>query len=426
MARVGLRSHSRTGSWRGLGGLGLGVLVAVLGVSACSSPGESGAGTDPSSARGGAPGGSGGSGGSGGTSGGTGGATSASTGGSSGSGGSNASGGTSGGSGGALAGSGGVPATGGSSGAPDASAPDSAPSAPSGGNGGINVDRGDQKERAFTFKASDADPAATTLLGTQQAFLDTRVEPRGLLVVHLHGSGEKTLCGYTDHGKLLASFGFHVFMPCYDAAVSWSNGGCGGAVGTCREEMLDGTDHSNKLDIAPAQSVEGRISKALAYLVKMDPKGDWGYFLAGDKPNWPRIVISGQSFGATSSLLIAKHRMVARAVALSGPLDGGAAWLKEPSMTPIDRMFAFTHVADGQHPTHRSSMAAMGLPGDFVEVEMAMPPYSNSHRLVGSQRTYNGAAVDGHNATEARMQSPRDAAGKWLYEPVWRYLYGVQ
>jgi hypothetical protein len=297
---------------------------------------------------------------------------------------------------------------------------------PSGGDGNLpNVDRADNKERAFTFKASDADPAASKLLGTQQAFLDTRTAARGVLVVHLHGSGEKVVCGYTDHGKMLANWGFHVFMPCYDAAVSWSNSGCGDAVGDCRLEMLDGTDHSAKLNIPPPESVEGRITHALMYLVKTDPKGDWGFFLAGDKPRWDRMIISGQSFGATSALLIAKHRPVVRAIGLSGPLDGGAAWLKEASMTPVDRMYAFSQVNDGQHPTHMSSMGSMGLPGSPVEVEASMPPYMNSHRLVGATKTYAGAAVDGHNATEARMQSPRDAAGKWLYEPVWRYMYGV-
>jgi hypothetical protein len=322
-----------------------------------------------------------------------------------------------------------APATGGQTGAAadaqdsgEVPAPASMP--PSDGSG-PNVDRADNKERAFTFKASDADPAASKLLGTQQAFLDTRVAPRGVLVVHLHGSGEKVVCGYTDHGKMLANWGFHVFMPCYDAAVSWSNSGCGGAVGDCRLEMLDGTDHSAKLTVPPAESVEGRITHALTYLVKTDPKGDWGFFLAGDKPRWDRMIISGQSFGATSALLIAKHRPVVRAIGLSGPLDGGAAWLKEATMTPVDRMYAFSQVNDGQHPTHMSSMGALGLPGSPVEVESSMPPYMNSHRLVGATKTYGGAAVDGHNATEARMQSPRDAAGKWLYEPVWRYMYGV-
>jgi hypothetical protein len=320
-------------------------------------------------------------------------------------------------------GSGGGSGAGGATSAADAAGSETAPATP---GMGPNVDRSDNKERAFTFKASEADPGATRLLGTQQAFVDTRVAPLGLLVVHLHGSGEKVVCGYTDHGKLLASWGFHVFMPCYDAAVSWNNGGCGGGVGTCRLEMLDGTNHSDKLNVGPSESVEGRIVKALLHLQKTDPKGDWGYFLDGDKPRWSRIIVSGQSFGATSSLLIAKHRPVARAVGLSGPLDGGAAWLKEPSMTPIDRMYAFTHVSDGQHPTHKASMGALGLPGGFVEVEKSMPPYDNSHRLVGGMTMFGGARVDGHNATEARMQSPKDAAsGKYVYEPVWRYLYGL-
>lgn len=115
-----------------------------------------------------------------------------------------------------------------------------------------------------------------------------------------------------------------------------------------------------------------------------------------------------------------------RAVACSGPLDGGARWLKETSLTPVDRMFAFTHVNDGQHPTHMSSMNAIGLPGSAVNVEMSMPPYGGSHRLVGAQTMFAGARIDGHNATEARMQSPKDEmTGKYLYEPVWRYMYGV-
>jgi hypothetical protein len=233
-------------------------------------------------------------------------------------------------------------------------------------------------------------------------------------------------CGYTEHGKLLASFGFHVFMPCYDAAVSWSNSACGADVGNCRLEMLEGVDHAAGPKIDPPQAVEVRITKALQYLRTMNPAGDWGYFLDGDKPRWSRMIISGQSFGATSSFLIAKHREVVRAVALSGPLDGGARWLKEPSLTPLDRMYSFSHVNDGQHPTHMSSLAAMGVPGSPVDVEMSMPPYSNSHRLVGAMKTYGGAAIDGHNATEARMQSPKDeATGKYVYEPVWRYMYGV-
>jgi hypothetical protein len=313
--------------------------------------------------------------------------------------------------------------------APDAALPaagDAAPSPPSSGGPGPKVDRTSPMSYYLVFKASAADPAATRLLGDEQAFLDTRVEPQGKLVIHLHGSGEKTLCGYTEHGKMLASFGFHVFTPCYDASVSWSDPSCGAAIGDCRLEMLDGSDHSAHLTVNRADSIEGRVVKALAYLAKMNPQGDWGYFLDGDQPRWSSIIISGQSFGATTAPLIAHYRPVVRSVSLSGPLDNGAAWQKAASMTPLDRFYFFSHVNDGQHPSHMSSMAAMNIPGMPVNVETSMPPYANSHRLVGSLTTFNGMRIDGHNATEARMQSPQDAAtGKYLYEPVWRYLYGV-
>ena len=305
----------------------------------------------------------------------------------------------------------------------DAAVPDDAAVA---GGPGPHVDRSSPQLYGVVFKASVADPAATLLLGDQQAFLDTRVPARGILVVHLHGSGEKVLCGYTEHGHLLASFGFHVFMPCYDAAVTWSNDACGSDVGLCRLEALDGMDHHPVPKIAPPQAIEVRVAKALAYLAKMNPQGDWGWFLDGDKPRWDHIIISGQSFGATTSFLIAKHRTVVRAIALSGPLDGGAKWLREPTLTPLDQMYSFSHVNDGQHPTHLASLAAMGVPGMPVAVESSAPPYGGSHRLVGSMTTFQGMPVDGHNATEARAQSPKDpATGKYVYEPVWRYMYGV-
>ena len=288
--------------------------------------------------------------------------------------------------------------------AADSGTSEAAP-APTPGNG-PQVDRATPEARAFAFKATEADPQATKHLGDQQAFIDTRVAPLGTLVVHLHGSGEKVTCGYADHGRLLAGWGFHVFMPCYDATVTWRDQACGGAVGDCRLEMLDGVDHHPQLDVAPPQAIEVRVVRALALLAK-GPGGDWGYFLDGDKPRWPRIIISGQSFGATSSLLIAKHRPVVRAVALSGPLDGGGSWLRgqhDPARSHV-RLHSRQRRATLRAQVRAS--AALGLPGALTSVEVATPPYGNSHRLVGALATYAGARVDGHNATEARACSRR-------------------
>ena len=95
-------------------------------------------------------------------------------------------------------------------------------------------------------------------------------------------------------------------MPCYDAAVSWSNSACGGDVGNCRLEMLDGMDHHPLPKIDPPQSIEVRITKALICLRTMNPAGDWGYFLDGDKPRWSKMIIErmledfGRAYGLES------------------------------------------------------------------------------------------------------------------------------
>jgi hypothetical protein len=311
---------------------------------------------------------------------------------------------------------------------PDAAAgvaaPDVAAAAAAAGSG-PNVDRTTPQARAFMFKASEADPRADKVLGSEQAFLDTQVAPLGKLVVHLHGQGGKTVCGYADHGRLLASWGFHVFMPCYDAGATWNPDGCGNDIGACRLEAFDGVDHHPGLSVQPPQAIEVRVVKALEHLTKVDPGGDWGYYLDGDKPRWSRIIISGQSFGAATAPVIAMNRLVDRSVSLSGPREAGATWLKGTPLTPIDRFYIFTHVNDDGHAQHLQCAQILHVAGMPTNVEMASPPYGGSHLLVGAQvNNAQGQHIDGHNATEARAESPKDG-GKFIYEPVWRTLYGV-
>jgi hypothetical protein len=310
--------------------------------------------------------------------------------------------------------------------APDGSAPaEVAPAAGADAAAGPAVDRGTPQAYALLFKASEADPRADKILGSEQAFLDTHVAPLGKLVVHLHGQGLKTTCGYADHGRLLASWGFHVFMPCYDAGATWNPDGCGKDIGACRLEAFDGTDHHPGLNVQPPQAIEVRVVKALEHLARVNPQGDWGYFLDGDKPRWSRIIISGQSFGAATGPVIAMNRLVDRSVSLSGPRETGATWLTGTPMTPIDRFYIFSHVNDDGHAEHLKCADLLHVPGPPTNVEMASAPYGGTHVLVGAQvNNAQGQHIDGHNATEARAESPKDA-GKFIYEPVWHYLYGV-
>ena len=210
------------------------------------------------------------------------------------------------------------------------------------------VDRSAPTLTNIQFRADQADPAAREWLGLQLALLDRAVEPKGRLIVYLHGSGEREICGEgtRGHERLLAGLGFHVLSPCYAADYDMKD--CGDDARGCRLEAFDGVDRSQAIDIRAADSIERRLVMALRYLQAQDPGGDWQFFLDGDEPRWPAIVLSGRSHGAASAGLIAKQREVARVVMLAGPYDRDQAWLSAPSVTPIERFFAFSHTTDPQ------------------------------------------------------------------------------
>lgn len=289
-----------------------------------------------------------------------------------------------------------------------------------GGSGGVpdpgpNVDTSEHKLYAFSFTADEADAEATERLGNQRAFLDTQVEPRGKLVVYLHGAGDPGTCGSQAHGELLAGMGYHFFAPCYSS--NYGVGNCGDDIEGCRLEAFEGVDHHDLVEITPPNSTETRVAKALAYLAAENPQGDWTYYLDGDAPRWNKIIVTGISHGASSSGVVGLHRLVHRSVMLSGPLDTNQAWLKKPPLTPIDRFYGFTHTGDEQHPGHLQAFEDMGLPGDPVTVDDEAAPYGGSHRLVSSAPTSNG-----HGSTEAGGASPEDG-GEYLFLPVWQTMY---
>lgn len=282
---------------------------------------------------------------------------------------------------------------------------------------GPMVDVSDPQLYEFELTPDEADPAAMQKLATEQAQLDTRAVPLGRLVVYLHGAGAPSLCGGQEHGRVLAAMGFHVVQPCYVSDYGVAN--CGDDIGGCRMEAFEGVDHHPFITIDPPDSIETRVVRMLEWLQAMHPGGDWQYFIEDGAPRWDRIVISGISHGASSSAIIGKHREVDRVVSLSGPLDTAQAWLTEPTVTPIDRFWAFTHTGDEQHPGHLDSFADLGLVGDPAVVDGMAQPYGGSHRLVTSAPT-----GDGHGSTQAGGSSPTEGDA-WVFDPVWRLMYGA-
>lgn len=290
-----------------------------------------------------------------------------------------------------------------------------------GGDGGTPdpgpaVDTSDPQLYTTVFRPDQADPEAATVIGDQRAVLDTRVTPRGLLVVYLHGAGDPSggTCGSAAHSELLAGMGFHVVDPCYES--NYGVGNCGDDIEGCRLEAFEGIDHHPFIDVAPADGIEVRVARALGFAQAANPEGDWTYFLDGELPRWSKIVVSGISHGASTSGVIGLHREVRRVVMLSGPLDSGQAWLEKAPLTPIDAYFGFTAVSDEQHAGHLAAFEALGLPGAPTSVDGVAPPYGGSHRLLSS------APGNSHGATQAGGGSP-EVDGDWLYRPVWEHMY---
>ncbi|HET6582993.1 MAG TPA: hypothetical protein VFG69_06095 [Nannocystaceae bacterium] len=284
-----------------------------------------------------------------------------------------------------------------------------------GGDDGPMVDVSDPQLYMFSFPANEADPEATLALGTQLAYLDTRVPLRGELAVYLHGSGTPDVCGGGPMGEVLASMGFHVIMPCYVSDYGVEN--CGDDIAGCRLEAFEGVDHHSFIDITPPNSIERRVARALAYVQTLHPGGDWQWFADGDTPRWDATVISGISHGGSSSGVIGQVRSTIRVVMLSAPFDSGQAWLFASGLTPVDRYFGFSHTGDEQHAGHLEGFAELGLPGAPTVVGLVGPPFAGSHRLVTSAQT-----PDPHSSTQAGDTSPQ-MDGEWVFMPVWRAMY---
>jgi len=76
----------------------------------------------------------------------------------------------------------------------------------------------------------------------------------------------------------------------------------------------------------------------------------------------------------------------------------------------------------GNHYCRSWELLGLHAFGPIVNVDETQPPYGNSRRLI-SAADVGGNADRAHSAVTPGRASPKDAAGEWLYEPVWEYLF---
>ncbi len=286
---------------------------------------------------------------------------------------------------------------------------------------GPMVDRSDPMLYEHELDPMALDPTVTDSIETQYAQLDTRVEPLGKLVFFLPGATNIPR-NWRDHGRQLASYGFHVVIPHYNNR--WSSTGtnpCAGMGGSCsddvRWEALTGEDVSSVIDISRADSAEGRVIVMLQYLVTAHPGGDWGYYLNDDDTlRYEDVIIAGISHGGTSTGLFASRRPFHRAV-----MHSAGYWnIGDSPATDIGDIYGFSHTDDPQHSGHLDAWAAGGLLGTPTSIDGASRPYGDSRQLISSEP--NGYP---HCSTAVSSNSPTDASGNYLFDPAWREMYGV-
>lgn len=276
-------------------------------------------------------------------------------------------------------------------------------------------------------KPKDTDPAIDKWLEDHVAVVDTRVPGRGKLFLFLAG-GNGVPSSTVDMLNVAAGHGFHTIGLRFantelvgEACPSDPDPNCAGEM---RTEVIEGTDLSPHLVVSPANSIENRLGKALAYLHRQHPTDGWSQYLEGTAPRWSSVIASGRSLGGAIAARMSQLRLLHRVQIHSAPGDDlpdgqPAPWLREPRKTPAERIFAFSHTADPDYASFVKNWAALGIPGPPTSVDGAQPPYGDAHQLITSAPT-SGA----HGSTTAGGGSPQ-VNGAYRYAPVWRYMMGV-
>lgn len=258
----------------------------------------------------------------------------------------------------------------------------------------------------------DTDPTIDAYLEDHYAYIDTReVQPRGKLLLHLAGSNgtPSDTVGMLQEG---ARLGFHAIGLRYpnDFDIYALCGGMPDCFGALREEELDGADHTPVVDIGGQNGIEHRLVALLTLLHEEYPDEGWCWWIDGDLPRWSEIVISGHSHGASTAGVVGSVRAVDRVVMFAGPYDHTdpdvpASWVSGASVTPRDRFYGIAGAGDEQYAQHLVNWAAMGLPGEPVDVDANDPPYDGTHRLVSLGGNHGSVATDPAN------------------RPAWEYLF---
>lgn len=259
----------------------------------------------------------------------------------------------------------------------------------------------------------------------ENAVVDTRIAPRGRLVIWLMNYNAPLF-------ERLGDYGLHAIQVHY--ANKWfglipaSARDDGTSLGKMRLEAATGEDFSPLCTIPKPDGMMERAFQFIRHLAKANPPGHWDQFInaEGTGLRWDKVIMAGASHGATTATRFAVHQRVDRVVAFCGPRDQLENWQSFPAATPANRIFGFSHVLDdgwsGDHYCRSWQLLGLNRYGAIIDVDSGAPPYGNTRRLT-THFAVNGDAKRAHSSVTPGNASGKDEHGQFIHEAVWRYLF---
>jgi hypothetical protein len=195
---------------------------------------------------------------------------------------------------------------------------------------------------------------------------------------------------------------------------------------TCQEEVrvevVTGAPRSNLVTVNVANSIDNRVRALLIWLDASFPAEGWSTFLQNGEVRWDRVIVSGHSQGGGHAGMIARLRLVSRAILFSSTEP--APWTSTTFATPANRLFGFAHRGEAGYAGISASWRLMEMPGPISSVDGATAPFGGSHQLQTGVATCRpaGPLDPPHNCVITDAVTPLGTDGKPVFASVWTYL----
>jgi pimeloyl-ACP methyl ester carboxylesterase len=275
------------------------------------------------------------------------------------------------------------------------------------------------------------DPSATGAgisNATGQHFVIAPAESlTGKLVVFLPGTGGRPDF-YKTFLRLAGTRGYHAIGIAYPNAEAVNDLCAANPSPTCHEdvrvEVITGAPRSALVNVNLANSIDNRLREVLLWLDRSFPGEGWSAFLSNVEPRWDRVIVAGHSQGGGHAGMIARLRLVDRAVLFSSTEP--APWTTASFVTPTSQLYGFVHRSEGGYTGITSSWRLMRFSGSLTTVDGATPPFGGSHQLQTSSTTCRAFAPrdSPHNCVVTDEITPLEADGQPSFGPAWTYLLG--